>query len=186
MADLSKLRLPTGTDGALVEYDLKDAGARELISALGDAVYWIGVTTTELTDGATTKPISVNGQDVTQKIGGMAQYSGEEFVWNGSAWQSIGKNNFGSLAFKNSASGDVIAAGTIENGEITVTPGTSSVAPFGSAGTLPAWSVTGEIATFSAGTLPSAGTSVDVVTSITSVEQGTSTFTGTSVTVSVS
>ena len=63
MADLIKLKLPTGENGALVEYNLKDAGARELISALGNAVKWLGVTTTELVDNVTTDPdITVGGE----------------------------------------------------------------------------------------------------------------------------
>lgn len=181
MADLIKLKLPTGTDGALVEYDIKDQGARDLISALGDAVQWLGVTTTELTDGATTDPITIGGESVDAVTGGMAQYNGEEFIWNGSAWQSVGKNNFGSLAFQNSASGSYTPAGTVE-----ITKGadtTSSVTPIDGVGTLPSWTVAGEVATFSAGTLPTAGAAVTVVTA-----SGTDTaaFTGTADTITVS
>lgn len=181
MADLIKLKLPTGENGALVEYDIKDQGARDLIDALGDACYWIGVTTTELTDGATTSPITVGGESVTPNTGGMAQYSGEEFVWNGSAWQSIGKNNFGSLAFENSASGAYTPQGSV-----SITKGadtTGSVTPIDSVGTLPSWSVSGEVATFSAGTLPTAGSAVTVVTAS---GTDTATFTGTEETITVS
>lgn len=179
---LSKLTLPTGANGAGVEYTLKDAEARELIEALGDACYWIGVTTTELVDDVTTSAdITVGGETVTAHVGGMAQYDGEEFVYNGTKWQSIGKNNFGDLAFKSSASGSYTPAGSVAITEAADT--TTSVTPFGAAGTLPSWTVSGETATFNAGTLASAGTAVNVVTA-----SGTRTaaFTGTEATVTVS
>ena len=105
---LSKLVLPVNVGGTVqsVEYTVKDAEARELIEAIGDALYWIGVTTTELVDDVTTSAVvTVGGESVTAKVGGMAQYNGEEFVYNGTKWQSLGKNNFGALAFKSSASG---------------------------------------------------------------------------------
>lgn len=147
-------------------YDIKDAYARQLIEDLGDAVYWIGVTTTALTDGATTNPITVSGESVTADIGGMAQYSGEEFVWNGSAWQSIGKNNFGDLAFADTASASYTPEGTIE-----VTPTTDSVYSITDVGTLPVvdpqtdsvYSIT------DVGTLPSVDPTDTTVYSITDV-----------------
>lgn len=183
---LSKLTLPVNVGGTIqnVEYTIKDAEAREMIEDLGHVLYWVGVTTSELSDGATTNPIQVNGESVEVNLGGMASYGGSEFVWNGSAWQEFGKNNFGALAFKSSASGDYTPAGTIDVIEAADT--TESVRPFGSAGTLPAatWTVSGETATFTfdAGTLPSAGTAVDVVT-----QSGarTATFSGTAATITV-
>lgn len=186
MAFLSKLTLPINVEGTVqqVEYDLKDAGARELIEEIGHALYWIGVTTDALTDGATTNPITVNSESVTAKLGGMASYSGSEFVWNGSAWQEFGKNNFGALAFKSSASGDYTPAGTVNVSQAADT--TASVTPFGSAGTLPNayFTVSGETATFnwSAGSLPEAGTAVDVVTAAGAV---TAAFVGTPATITV-
>ena len=186
MAFLSKLTLPVNVGGTVqqVEYDLKDAGARELIEQIGHALYWIGVTTDALTDGATTNPITVGGESVTAKLGGMASYSGSEFVWNGSAWQELGKNNFGALAFKSSASGDYTPAGTVNVTQAADT--TASVTPFGAAGTLPDayFTVSGETATFnwSAGTLPEAGTAVDVVTAAGAV---TAAFVGTQATITV-
>lgn len=179
---LSKLTLPVG--GELIEYTIKDAEARQLIEDIGHALYWVGVTTDVLSDGATTNPISVGGESVTVNLGGLASYAGSEFVWNGSAWQEMGKNNFGALAFKSSASGDYTPSGSVTITEAADT--TASVTPFGSAGSLPAatWSVSGETATFSfdAGALPTAGTAVDVVT-----QSGarTASFSGTAATITV-
>ena len=185
-AYLSKLTIPVNVGGTIenVEYTIKDAEARQLIEDLGHVLYWIGVTTTALTDGATTNPIQVNDEAVTANLGGMASYGGSEFVWNGSAWQEFGKNNFGALAFKSSASGSYTPAGSVTVTEAADT--TESVTPFGSAGTLPAasWTVSGETATFTfdAGTLPTAGTAVSVVT-----QSGarTATFSGTAATITV-
>ena len=183
---LSKLTLPVNVSGTItnVEYTLKDAEARQLIEDIGHALYWIGVTTTALTDGDTTNPITVNSESVTAKLGGMASYSGSEFVWNGSAWQELGKNNFGALAFKSSASGDYTPAGTITVDDGTDT--TDTVTPFGTAGSLPSstWTVSGETATFAfdAGALPTAGTDVTVVTAS---GTRTATFSGTAATITV-
>lgn len=183
MSDISKLALPVEVSGEiqLVEYDIKDAVARERIDELTQALYWIGVTTTALTDGATTNPITVNSEQVEVEAGAVAQYQGTEFVWSGSAWQVLGVGNLGSLAYQNSAS-----ASYTPDGSVSITKGndtTANVTPFGTAGSLPAWSISGETATFSAGTLPTAGTAVAVVT-----ESGTDTasFSGTATTITVS
>ena len=183
MADLSKLTLPVIVDGTLtnVEYNLKDAGARQLIQDLGHALYWMGVTTTEMSDGLTTADVTIGGDTVTPKIGGLVSYSGSEFVWNGTAWQELGKNNFGALAFKNSAEGSYTPAGTVA---ITQgTDNTDSVTGVTSVGTLPTWTVSGETATFAAGALPTADTSK---TFVTSRAADTAAFTGTAATITVS
>lgn len=179
MATIDHLTIPI--NGVATTLEIEDAYARQLISDLGDAVYWIGVTTTVLTDGDTTNPITVNSESVTARTGGMAQYSGEEFVWNGSAWQSVGKNNFGALAFKDSATGSITPAGTV-----TITEGadtTTSIEGMATAGTLPAWSLSGKTLTFTQGTLPTKATAQTVVTA-----SGTRTasFSGTAATVTVS
>lgn len=183
MADISVLALPVEVNGEIqvVSYDIKDAVARERISELGKALYWIGVTTTALTDGATTNPITVGGESVTAKAGGVAQYNAEEYAFDGTTWQKLGEGNLGALAYKNNASGTYTPAGSVN-----ITKGndtTASVTPFGTAGSLPSWTVSGETATFGAGTLPTAGSAVTVVT-----ESGTDTaaFTGTEATITVS
>ena len=179
MATIDHLTIPI--NGVATTLEIEDAYARQLISDLGDAVYWIGVTTTVLTDGDTTNPITVNSESVTARTGGMAQYSGEEFVWNGSAWQSVGKNNFGALAFKDSATGSITPAGTVTITEAADT--TTSIEGMATAGTLPAWSLSGKTLTFTQGTLPTKSTAQTVVTA-----SGTRTasFSGTAATVTVS
>lgn len=54
----------------------------------GDSLKYIGVTTTALTDGATTNPITIDGDTVTATNGNVALYSGDAFVFNGTIWQA--------------------------------------------------------------------------------------------------
>ena len=184
---ISKLTLPVNVSGTVtnVEYTIKDAAARQMIEDLGHALYWIGVTTTALTDGDTTNPITVNSESVTANLGGMASYGGSEFVWNGSAWQEMGKNNFGALAFKSSASGSYTPAGSVS---ITQgTDSTDSVVGVSANGTLPEayFTVSGETATFnfSQGALPTLDSSK---TFVTSRAADTASFSGTAATITVS
>lgn len=186
---LSQLTFPVNVEGTVqnVTFDIKDAAARQMIADLGNAVYWIGVTTTALTDGDTTNPITVGGESVTAKVGGMAQYSGEEFVWNGSAWQSIGKNNFGALAFKDSASGSFTPQGSVSTPDINVTGGsTTTVNSITAVGTLPSFTVSGENLTYNAGTLPTKGADTSVVSNVGTITATQPSFTGTAGTVTVS
>lgn len=123
-------------------------------------------------------------------------------------WEKIGTtdidlSDLGDLAYKDSASGNFTPAGSIAvnaaSGEGTsYTPegsvsapaiqvatagSTASVTPFGSAGSLPALSMTvqdGNLAiSFDQGTLPSGGTAVTVKTGDASYEASAPTFTGT-------
>lgn len=57
---------------------------------LAQPTVWIGVTTTELTDGSTTNPITINNKQVTAVAGNITQYDGIEYVFDGEAWQEFG------------------------------------------------------------------------------------------------
>ena len=119
MADISKITLPSGST-----YDLKDQGARDLIDDLSGYTAFLGVTTTPLTDGATTNPITINSESVTAVAGNIATYGSAEFIFNGTAWQEFGDlSGLGDLAFKDSASGTVAVPKTYTT---TVTPSTTS------------------------------------------------------------
>lgn len=115
MADISKITLPSGTT-----YDIKDQGARDLIDALESYSSYLGVTTTALTDGATTNPITIGGQSVTAKKGSIVNYGSKEFIFNGTAWQEFGDlSALGALAYKDSASGSFTPAGTVSQPSFT-------------------------------------------------------------------
>lgn len=182
---ISTLTVPVESGGVIqnVTFDIKDAYARQAIADLGSALYWMGVTTTAITDGSTTNPITIGGESVTADVGGMVQYDGTEYVWNGSAWQELGTGNLGTLAFKDSASGNFTPSGSI-----VVTDGadtTDDVYSIEDVGTLPSFSYDSstEALTFSAGTLPTKGSAQTVVTAS---GARTAVFTGTQGTVTVS
>lgn len=129
------------------EYDIPpQSRLEEVLLELKEAIEQGGggsgnvyVTTTPLTDGATTNPITVNGEPVTVDTGDIAVYSHKEFIWDGSAWDELGDlSGLGDLAYKDTASGTAVTT----------------------VGTLPSltYDSTTESFTFSAGTLPTTGT----------------------------
>lgn len=109
MPNIKTITLPSGTT-----YDLVDQGARDLIDALQQYTDYLGVTTTALTDGATTNPIVIDGQSVTAVKGNIANYQSKEFIFNGTAWQEFGDlSGLGDLAYKDSASGNFTPSGSV-------------------------------------------------------------------------
>ena len=61
---------------------------KSAISDLGDVTDWLGVTTTPLTDGATTNPIIIDGASVTATAGDFVQYGSSIFVFSkDGVWQ---------------------------------------------------------------------------------------------------
>lgn len=121
MAEISKITLPSG-----VTYDIKDATAR---AAIAGGTTFLGITTTALTDGATTQTIVIGGNDVSAVNGGIAVYQNKEFIYADAddKWHEIGDTtNLGDLALKDSASGSYTPAGSVSTPTITVTPATTS------------------------------------------------------------
>lgn len=119
MADISKIVGINGTS-----YDLKDATARsdieELRNALTGGVNFIGETTTALTDGATTNPITINSKSVTAKAGNLVAYNNKEFVFDGSKWIELGDlSTLGTLAYKDSATGSFTPSGSVSQPTFT-------------------------------------------------------------------
>lgn len=195
MADISKIQLP----GDSTVYNLKDADARNRIDALESYSEYIGVTTTPLSDGASTNPIVIGGVSVTAKKGEIANYGSKEFIWNGSIWQEFGDlSALGSLAFKNSASGTYTPAGSVAAPTISVaTAGsTDTIKGMASVGTLPSftgtqYSVANETLSiqaesFSAGTLPTQTVQKTFKTGDASYSASAPAFTGTQATITVS
>lgn len=120
---VSSVTLPNGN-----EYWIKDELARELISQLEAGTAYLGVTTTALTDGATTNPIKINNEDVTAKTGNIVNYGSKEFIFNGTVWQEFGDlSALGALAYKDSATGKVKATGTVSKPTFTGTEKSVSV-----------------------------------------------------------
>lgn len=79
----------------LVVYASLNKKIKELakeIESFKNAMEWIGVTTTALSDGSTANPIIINGKNVTAKDGNVAAYNGIEFIFNGTVWQEFGRD----------------------------------------------------------------------------------------------
>ena len=119
MADISKITLPSGS-----VYNIKDAQARSDIEdiqrSIAGGLSFLGETTTALTDGATTNPISINGSSVTAKSGDLVVYGEKEFLFDGTKWIEMGDLSIlGSLAYKNSASGSYAPSGTVSQPTFT-------------------------------------------------------------------
>lgn len=199
MPFLAEITLPSGS-----VYKFKDEEARELISQLLNFNTWLGVTTTSLTDGATTNPITINGESVTATNGDVATYETEEFIFNGTVWQKFGDlSGLGSLAYKNSASGNFTPAGTVSKptftGEVMQSTGTftpagtitgsnvtlskKNIGSVTDPGTLPTYTVQGERLIIAAGALPTVSEE-SVASDVDTITQPT--FTGTAGSVSVS
>lgn len=77
MADISKITLPNGNT-----YNIKDAEARSQIAALtgGDAVVFMGVSSTALTDGGNQQP-TISGTQKTPAAGQLYFYGSQEFIY---------------------------------------------------------------------------------------------------------
>lgn len=167
-------------------YDLKDAEARAAIAELEAYTDYLGVTTTALTDGATTNPVSIGGKDVEAKKGNIVNYGSKEFIWNGSAWQEFGDmSGVKSMAYVDSATGDYTPAGNVTGTAVSFNPTKVSIDELDSVGTLPSYTVSGETLTLNAGTLPTKKSTTEVVTALgdATVTQGT--FSGTAATITV-
>lgn len=202
MAEISKITLPSGTT-----YDIKDASARSAIAALtgGDAVVFVGVSSTALTDGGSQTP-TVDGDEVTPAAGQLFFYGTEEFIWGtDSKWHELGSlDSLGDLAYKDAASGSYTPAGTVSQptfsgssmtatgtftpeGGVTVstkttTNATADVSPSGSgtATYTPAGSVSAP--TISVATAGST-TTVNSITAVGSLPQLTTTVTNETLTI---
>ena len=102
---------------------------------LDSALKYHGVTTTALTDGATTNPIVINGANHTATTGCVVFYGSKEFVFNGSKWYELGDGSNHKIkqtaVASPSASGSTAAfIDTISqdaNGQITATKKNVSV-----------------------------------------------------------
>ena len=122
---------------------VKDEVAREAIQG---GTHFRGVTSTVLTDGASTNPITIGEQSYTAVNGDIVAYSNKEFIFADfdSKWHELGDlTGLGALALKDEASGTYTPAG-----EVTFSGGTvSSSGSYTPAGTVE----------FSGGTVESTG-----------------------------
>lgn len=180
--EISKITLPGGQS-----YDLKDTGARELISELESYSSYLGVTTTELTDGSSVTSVDIDGSPTTAVKGNIVNYGSKEFIFNGKTWQEFGDlSGLKALAYKENAQGSYKPAGTVSKPTAEASTTKATVNSITDVGALPTFTVAGETLTINAGTLPTKGSDTSVVTDVTSVTVTQPTFTGTDATITVS
>lgn len=105
---LSKITLLDGT-----QVEIKDAVARQAIQG---GTHFRGVTTTALTDGASTATIVIGGENYSAQNGDIVVNGNKEFIYasSDSKWHELGDvTNLGALALKDSASGSYTPAGSV-------------------------------------------------------------------------
>jgi hypothetical protein len=126
-----KVRLLDGTYA-----EVCDSVARQ---AIAGGTYFMGITTTPLTDGATTNPITIGAESVTAINGAIAIYGNKEFIFAGvdNKWHEFGDiTGLGSLALKDSVSATYTPAGTVSKPNVTVTPVTATIHEVDDAGSV--------------------------------------------------
>ena len=145
---ISQFTMPNGDIA-----ELKDKVARE---AVAGGTHFIGVTTSEISDGSTTQTITIGGESVTAANGDIVVSGNKEFIWadSDSKWHELGDvTNLGALALKDSASGSYTPEGsvnasfsgasisytpegTVTKPSITVTESSVSIKEFDNAGSV--------------------------------------------------
>jgi len=118
-----------------------------------DAVRFIGVTTTALTDGCTYNPIMIKGETYEAVSGDVAVYQLGEFIFDGEKWNAFGDlSGLGDLALKN---------------RVDINTADDTVRGIGSVGSLPSvtYDPASEEIIFDAGTLPTMADEKTFVTS---------------------
>lgn len=184
---ISKITLPSGQT-----YYIKDEEARSQIQALvgGDAVVFMGVSTTKLTDGGSEIP-TVGGETVTPATGQLFFYGTEQFVWGpDGAWHGLGSlDSLGELSKKDSATGNYTPKGTVSqptfsgtSSTVTITATDNPSGNYQPKGSISGGAFTGSSTTFTGKFTPSGGVTTTTATTenktaTVSTTTGTATYT---------
>ena len=185
---ISKITLPSGQT-----YFIKDAEARSQIQALvgGDAVVFMGVSTTEITDGGSEVP-TIGGEAVTPATGQLFFYGTEQFVWGpDGTWHGLGSlDSLGALAYKDSATGNYTPSGTVSqptftgtSSTVTITAENNNSGNYQPAGTISGGVFTGSNTTFTGKFTPSGNITTTTATTenktatVSKAASGTATYT---------
>lgn len=84
-------------------------------------MHFLGTTTTAISDGSTTNPITIGGVSVTAVSGDIVLYQGKEFIWSGSKWDEFGSTgSLKAFAFADTGSGTVSYTKPTGGGSVTV------------------------------------------------------------------
>lgn len=88
---------------------------------LSSAMKFIGVTTTAISDGSTTNPITINGASVTATSGNVVLYGNKEFVWTGNLWEELGDESSFALKTTTVTGSGALSGGGALSGNQTIT-----------------------------------------------------------------
>ena len=113
-----------------------DAVAREAIKG---GTHFIGVTSTTITDGSSTNPVTIGDKSVTAVNGDIVVNGNKEFIFSDSdsKWHELGDTTgLGALALKDSVSAVYTPAGTVSKPNVTVTPTYATITEFSAAGSV--------------------------------------------------
>ena len=103
---------------------------------LTNAMHFLGTTTTALTDGSKTNPITISSASVTAVSGDVVLYGSQEYIFNGSTWELFGDE--GSYALNSvtitgtgalSGGGNLTGNKTITHNTVTRSNSTSTANP---------------------------------------------------------
>ena len=103
---------------------------------LTNAMHFLGTTTTALTDGSKTNPITISSASVTAVSGDVVLYGSQEYIFNGSTWELFGDE--GSYALNSvtitgtgalSGGGNLTGNKTITHNTVTRSNSTSTASP---------------------------------------------------------
>ena len=117
---IDKIIVPSGD-----EFPIVDMLARQTIDSMSSYTAFLGVTTSNITDGTTSPVVVIDSQSVTATTGNIvivntnsttAGRIAQEYIYANGKWQLFGDisaDNLGNLAYKNSATGSFTPAGKI-------------------------------------------------------------------------
>ena len=88
---------------------------------LSAAMKFLGTSSTSITDGATTSPITISGNSVTPAAGNVVLYGAKEFVWTGSAWEELGNEGSYALSSVTVTGTGALGGGGAISGNQTIT-----------------------------------------------------------------
>ena len=113
----------------------------------GGAMYYMGESTTAITEGGTETP-TINGEPVTPSTsGGVVLYSSKEFVWDGSVWHEFGDAGDFALKTTTITGGDGLAGGGVLASNQEISHSVPSGATAGSHGSDTAMTVLKKVTT---------------------------------------
>ena len=185
---LSKIKLPNG-----VIYEIKDEVAR---ATAAGGIFFRGVTTTVITDNATTSQYVIGSDTITASNGDFVIYGNKEFVYhvpaNGTGtWHELGDNTvLGDLAYADTASGSFTPEGSVtaptftgSSSDLTITVTNSNSGQYKPAGTISTPTFTGTSTTFTGSFTPEGSVSVSTAgtsnktAAVSPASSGTKTYT---------